>query len=218
LRQRLILGGVKEMLRLRLSDMLATCAYVYLTAEGGFVHLRGDGVIAFVYEDGGIVLRRYDWPDNRPFYPAYVENNLSLFVQAHGGDINALVLKEEVYGNRSESKKLLLEASKNHSIADGIRGITVPIAKDDMEKQGLLFVAVFSDGVCQVEDMAWTEAARQLLAFKNYEGVFAKRRMMRFVQDTHKTGKGPLDDIACAVVRVDRSDEPKEALEKIDGS
>ncbi len=215
LRQRLILGGIKETLRLESDDMLATCAYVYLSPEGGFIHLRGDGVIALVYDDG-IVLRRYDWPNNTPFYPAYVENTLPVFVSAHGGDINARVLTEKTFTNRAGAQ-LLPEANRNFSIADGIRGVTIPVSKDELANR-LAYVAVFSDGVCRVENMDWQDAARELLAFKSAEGVFAKRRMMRFMKDTRAVGKGPLDDIAYAVIRIDRSDEVIQTEGKTDGS
>ena len=195
--------------------MLATCAYVYLSPEGGFIHLRGDGVIALVYDDG-IVLRRYDWPNNTPFYPAYVENTLPVFVSAHGGDINARVLTEKTFTNRAGAQ-LLPEANRNFSIADGIRGVTIPVSKDELANR-LAYVAVFSDGVCRVENMDWQDAARELLAFKSAEGVFAKRRMMRFMKDTRAVGKGPLDDIAYAVIRIHRSEEVIQTEGKTDGS
>ncbi len=47
-------------------------------------------------------------------------------------------------------------------------------------------------------------AVSSLLAFKNTTGEFAKRRMIRGIKDFHQVGRGPIDDISFAVVRIEQ--------------
>jgi len=197
--QEIVLGGIRQTLGLLPQDMLATCAYACVGAEGGFVHVRGDGVVAFVEKDGGLMLLRYDWANNTPFYPAYLaENLLPTFISAHGGDPDAPALTETVWTKDASGKSS--ETSRRYSLKAGIAGAMLPISRERLEK--LSFVAIFSDGVTQVENIDWRDAAVQLLSFKSVGGLFAKRRMIRFVQTSHASGKGPIDDIAYAVIRI----------------
>lgn len=207
--QRLILGGIKETLRLDQQDMLATVLYAYITPNGGYVKVRGDGVIAFVYEDGPVALRRYDWPNNTPFYPAYADDSLPDFISTHGGDVNKLVLQEQIFLRETVGFGEFAYCGHSfHSISDGIKGITRVIDAENIE--ALSYIAVFSDGVTRVDGVDWKDAATRLLAFKSAEGVFAKRRMINFVREARKVGKGPLDDVAYAVIRVTHDEEKGE--------
>ncbi len=199
-RRQLLLGGIKETLELVPSDMLATELYAYLTPKGGHVHVAGDGVVAFVYLGGRVRLHRFDWPNNMPFYPAYIDQ-LPSFIDAHGGNVAARVLTEQVYNHSSAPENgPPTESTFLHSMADGIRGIHFPVTADELE--GLAFIVVFSDGVTRVDNVDWKDAALELLDFKTAEGVFAKRRMINFVRDMRKKGRGPLDDIAFGVITV----------------
>ena len=86
------------------------------------------------------------------------------------------------------------------SLAEGIGAVTIPIRPEELGD--LEFLAVFSDGVTQIDGLDWKDAVVQLLAFKTTEGEFAKRRMIRLIKDAQAKGKGPVDDIAYAVVRI----------------
>ncbi len=180
-----------------ISDLLATCVYLCLNQGGGFASVRGDGVVASKWDDGSILLHRFDWTNNTPFYPAYLLESREAFVRAHGADDSAQALSEEVWICRPSGEWKLVR-QRTYSTAQGIGGITLPFTQVD----GLEYAAVFTDGVTQVAGVDWKEAVRELLAFKSPSGAFAKRRMIRFVGDARKAGKGPLDDIAYAVIRL----------------
>jgi hypothetical protein len=207
-RRRQVLKGIKETLQLASGDMLATEVYARITPKGGYVHVWGDGVVAFVYVGGGVTLHRFDWPNNTPYYPSYVDNlsDLSSFIAAHGGNVAAPVLCEQVceYPPASGNDEPTV-STVFHSIADGVRGIHLPITVDDLSR--LAFVVVFSDGVTRVDKVDWKDAARELLSFKAADGVFAKRRMINFVREVRKQGRGPLDDIAFAAISITHDSE-----------
>ena len=198
-RQRVMMAGSRETLGLSNLDMLATCVYAYITPHGGFIHLKGDGVLAYKKRNGNVCMSRYEWADNKPFYPAYIDDHFAGFIMEHGGDINAKRLTAE-HWEYSHDGKFSELPSEEFTLGEGIRGITRPFSVEELTY--LDCIAVFSDGVTQIEGLDWKDAVVELLAFKTTEGVFAKRRMMRVIKDAQKNGKSPIDDISYAVVRL----------------
>lgn len=185
---------------LELRDMLATCVYALLAPGGGLIGIYGDGVIAKVYKDGTMVFCSYQWDDNTPLYPAYALDNYRGFVSAHGEDLknNRLTVERCFYrhGQFQETSRLGI------TLGDAMKGIHEFISPEIID--GLSFLAIFTDGVMQVEGISWQDVVLELLAFKNLNGDFVKRRMIRFIKDSKKDGKkGPLDDIACAIIRTE---------------
>ncbi|MBU0646855.1 protein phosphatase 2C domain-containing protein [Patescibacteria group bacterium] len=201
LNQKIVMTGTRQSLGLQLYDMLATCAYAYISPLGGFVHIQGDGVVALKYQDEHIVMSRFDWDNNMPYYPAYSEDGLVNFIKEHGNNLNALRLNEEKRIQYADGK-LSEPDIKRYTLSDGIRGITINISAETLSK--LTFIAVFSDGVTQIDRLDWKNAVSKFMTFKNFAGEFAKRRMIRKIKDVQKIGKGPIDDIAYAVVRVEQ--------------
>jgi hypothetical protein len=196
--QKIVMGTAQQTLGLSQQDMLATCIYVYLSEDGGFVNIQGDGVVAYKYRDGALSLCRYEWDCNTPFYPAYANDHYAAFIGAHGGDVSVEKLNVECWEFAAD--KWHACPSRAFTLSQGIEGIVSPISLEDL--RNLEFIAIFSDGVTQVSRVNWKKAAQQLLAFKSTEGAFVKRRMNRFLKDSQIRGSGPLDDLACAVIHV----------------
>jgi hypothetical protein len=205
--QQLQIGIASSVLGMERNDLLATCLCASITQSGGFVHVRGDGVIAWRTRHGSIYMMRFDWPGNMPFYPAYSQDNFVSFVDAHGGDLDAPTLMTQLW---SWMPDVGFEQVDNNVITleQGITGVTQIFSGEQVCNE-LAFVAAFTDGVTQVDGMDWKDAVVQLFAFKNVAGEFAKRRMIRMIKDSKLVGHGPLDDIAYAVVRV--ADESPES-------
>jgi hypothetical protein len=194
LQQRMVATAAQSVLGCDSSDMLSTCLYAYLAPEGGFVHVQGDGVVAWQHTDGRITMTRLDWADNTPFYPVYASDGYAGFIRCHGGSVEANRLTAETWEYRPDSSGEPSD-SRNYTLGEGIRGISLPLPAD-----GLRCVAVFTDGVTQIESVDWKDAVVQLLSFKTTGGEFAKRRMIRVVKNTRQLGDGPLDDLAYAVI------------------
>lgn len=203
-RQQQIIGTSRLILGLERSDMLATCGYVYLTQHGGYVHIQGDGVLALEYRNGEILMVRYEWADNTPFYPSYGDGDLNKFMEAHGGNLDAERLSSTMVFQNQNGIYAEVD-SKKYSLRQGLEGVVFNILEKDLEQ--IEFVAVFSDGVTQIDHVDWKEAVSDFLSFKNTAGDFAKRRMIRGIKDMQQTGKGPVDDISYAVVRIEKIEE-----------
>ena len=184
-------------------DMLATCAYALMTPKGGLVNVLGDGVTAEIYSSGIVSLTSYQWANNAPLYPAYAVDNYKSFIEYHGNDLKAPLMQVEhcLLGLPNYDNNLLPTSTftSHRSLETCIQGAAAK------KPAGVLkFIAVFTDGVLQVDGMKWQDVVLELLAFKNLEGEFAKRRMIRFIKDSKKDAKkGPLDDISFAVIRID---------------
>lgn len=158
--------------------------------------------MALVYRDGRIVLDKFNWNDNRPLYPAYAQDDYRGFIQAHGGNLDQEVLKA-TWVNYTPASGFVEGGSVGISLTEGIRGTTRVITPEEL--QDLACVAVFSDGVTQIEGVDWKEATLQLLSFKNTTGEFMKRRMIKFIKGLK--GDLLLDDLACAVIHIDHEPE-----------
>lgn len=198
-RQQQLIGVVRPMIGLERGDMLATCMFAYFTQSGGLIHLQGDGVIGMKYRDGDVVMRRFEWADNVPFYPSYEGRDLDAFIERHGGDLHAARVNEQIILCKADGTRT--ERSAACTLREGIQGISLEIPLHQLGR--LEFVAVFTDGVTQIENVDWQDATMEFLAFKNSMGEFAKRRMIRGVKDMQQRGKGPIDDLSYAVIRIE---------------
>lgn len=208
LNQKIKLASSCQLLGLQPNDLLATCIYAYLGSQGGLIHIQGDGVVALKFNSQQILMYQYEWQDNRPYYPAYAENRLIDFIAAHGDDLQALRLKAEKWQSINNQHQLL--QTDNSTLSQGLQGIFLSLDKNLID-QGLEYIAVFSDGVTQIDNVKWQDAVIDFLNFKNTKGEFAKRRMIRGISEMIKLNKGPLDDIAYAVIRLDQQKEVPDA-------
>ena len=199
-RQQQLMGVVQPMIGLERGDVLATCIFAYFTHCGGLIYVQGDGVVGLKYKDSSLSMYRYEWDENTPFYPSYVGSDLEAFVTFHGGDVSALRLSELAVSRVRDG--VYTETSKKLTVKQGIEGISLNISLKEMEQ--IEYVAVFTDGVVQIKNLDWRDAVADFLAFKTTAGEFAKRRMIRGLKDSQRLGKEPIDDIAYAVIRLEK--------------
>lgn len=203
-RQLQLMKATQTFMGLEQGDMLATCIYVHCNQNGGRIKVQGDGVFTFKYRDGAIETQRFEWKDNVPFYPAYKGREMEAFIERHGSNLeSSRLIKSTVYIPPSPGETS--ESSENYTLEQGINGINLDFSNRFLE--AVEFIAVFTDGVTQIDGIPWHDAVREFLAFKNTTGEFVKRRMIRGIKDMQNNGKGPIDDISCAVIRVEEVEE-----------
>ncbi len=168
-------------------------------------HVQGDGVVALKYRTGLLKMWRYEWASNAPWYPIYTNQDSAQYIDSiHNGDASAAQSRiTEVWSPSHGLPETTTIQSLSNVLVSAIGG------RPELSENAydLDFAAVFTDGVTQIENVPWTDAVANLLAFKTTTGEFAKRRMIREIHDAEKIGKGPLDDIAYAVIAFDRSGE-----------
>lgn len=194
------LSGTQQAMRLTHRDMLATCNFAWISADAGFVHMEGDGAFVIKHTDGSITMTKVEWPNNMPFYPAYRDCNSAGFIQAHGGDLDGEIVRIETWHVSKDGILMFLD-NAHVSLRDGMAGLHIPLIEIDR----IELVAIFTDGISQIDGIDWKDAVRTFMGFKNAAGNFVKRRMNRGIAETMKLGRGPVDDLAQAVIRIDRS-------------
>lgn len=195
--------AVEDTLDLDANDMLATLVVARADGIGrARVTFYGDGAAAFVYTDGSMELTRLEWRNNTPLYLAYRRDKYDGFVYAHGGEH---VFACDLETHRFQPSGLQVERTGTHyQVGSALEGTTI-----FSESRSLSCVAVFTDGVMQVDGWKWTEVVRELLSFKSTKGDFAKRRLHGFLRKAGEVGRGPLDDIGYAVIRVIHEGSPQ---------
>lgn len=187
----------RHMLGLDNSDLLATCLYTAVNPDGAFYCLHGDGVVAVKYRSGRMHLKRFDWLDNTPFYPAYGEADRERFVEVHGGDM---------HGHRLTGIDVILSPAQAQHVWNSTHALWIGMnasAQRLLNFDDIEFIAVFSDGVTQIENVDWKDAVVELMSFKNTTGEFVKRRAMATLRKFREVGKGPVDDFSMAAIHVE---------------
>ena len=204
-RQKNIIDQTGIMLDIGQDDLLATCLYAFVGNGHASILVQGDGVVAIRFRNGNIIAYRFEWDDNMPFYPAYRNGRLDRFVEAHGADISAKRLTEDGWLLDGTGRWSPFFSPRRHSLREGMEGIRLEIGAEWFDE--IEFVTLFTDGIAQIDGSDWKEAIETFLRFRSATGAFAKRRMMRGLEEIGKTGSFPQDDIACAIIRMERKNE-----------
>ena len=206
---RKVLRQTSRALGLNRNDLLATCLYVCVTAEGGLIHWQGDGAAAIKYRNGDLDLIKVDWIKNQPFYPIYrIEGRERKFQKILVDQGETVGFRVEFWRWNASQNELFLLEEEPHLLSDKIMDYKVFLGKECWQNQ-IVSVAIFSDGLMQIDGRDWKEAARECLEFKNFQGVFLKRRLLAALRNWRRSGRGPRDDLAVAVIR---TEEDKEEL------
>jgi hypothetical protein len=196
LAQDVIIESTTSLLSLSIRDLLATMLYACLSENGGELRVFGDGAIAFKYKDGNIKLYLLDWENNVPYYPAYRLSNLDGFIDEHQGLLSLTQQKILIDPDGQVSSM----GNSSYSLKQGISGVSYSVDQEELAE--LEYVALFSDGVAQVDAYSASQVVYELMKFKSLAGKFVTRRFIRHVKEAKKNGLGPIDDIACAVIRI----------------
>ncbi len=196
---------VADAMGLSVRDLLATCLYIKALPHlhGIQARILGDGVIAHRNPalGGGIWMERLDWAKNMPAYRAYHDDGFDSFIAALADEPAALTITDH-YRSGGDIRNNWHSMSRN--AWQGVKGREFYFNSEDTAFIGE--IAVFSDGVTQVDGMDWRDVVAQLMSFKSTEGDFVKRRMNRFLKDCRQYGKGPIDDIAMACIHVEHGE------------
>lgn len=184
------------------SDLLATCIFACASQEGAFYHVKGDGVVAVKHKSGHIWITRYEWADNTPFYFTYSESDRERFREVHGDFGDAVRLTGTQVFTVSAGPVIVHETG--YSLNQGMDGVGRRYLRSDLAD--IEFLAVFSDGVTQIDNVDWRDAVVELMSFKSTTGEFVKRRSMAALRKWREVGKGPIDDFSMAAIRVENEE------------
>jgi hypothetical protein len=195
----------RRTLGLKADDMYATSLWALMTEDTVLAHAAGDGVVALVRKSVDYPYTfELVWDNNTPYYPSYhLAGQDNGFAHAHKDSGTPLTLTIE--DTAPTGMGGIPDGSiRELTLKEGMAGITIDLSRSDPAfVTPVLGVALFSDGVSQVDGLETREVVKSLLAFKSTTGQFFTRRMNRFLQDVKRIGRGPIDDIAGAVIHIE---------------
>ncbi len=192
-----LLAGLRDQLNLTSNDMLATCLHACVDENGGYVHVHGDGVVGFRYADGRVIIHTFDWAQNMPFYPAYTGSRRRDFLTAQ--QEHEKPFSHKVLDIQPDDVSVVSDAA--YTAVKGTKGITIPVHLTHKTYGNLTHVILLSDGAEQVDSYDNITAYRAFTTYRG-PGEFAVRWLKKGVKDSMKLGKGPEDDISCAVIAI----------------
>ncbi|MEY2665267.1 MAG: hypothetical protein RLZZ480_372 [Candidatus Parcubacteria bacterium] len=194
----LYIEAYRRTLQLPLDDFLATSLWAIVEKDSLLVSVTGDGAFALIFEnDTEPLLYDISWDKSAPYYPAYRLGGMNERFKQHHENLTPLTITKSQQVGEGEPSM----TADQHYIEPGMNGLAFTFSRnDDLFTSRICGVALFSDGVTQVDETSTSDVIRSLLSFKSTTGQFFTRRMNRFLQDVRKVGRGPLDDIAGAVI------------------
>jgi len=194
----LLLDEVEHSLALRPEDMFATLLVGVVQAHGdGYLRVYGDGIVAACYDNGVRVYSQVSWDDNMPFYPRYQGNLRDAFIVAHGGDLDRERVTQEVVRVSGEH---VVRTKTRVTLREAMDGDEMSLRAPQLPGDAPRMVALFSDGLAQIEGVSWEQAVDEALAFRSTKGAFLKRRMIRQFKQYERDGVIAHDDVAGAVL------------------
>jgi hypothetical protein len=197
----------RQTLGIEHKDMLATSLFSIASDKYIGFSVTGDGAVALIYPES-VFLYLFSWANNTPYYPAYKSaGTQSQFMAAHRLCENPYTLY--FWDLCADPRDHRMEKTAVFDIEAGMRGFNLIIESSGSREGNTLppLVALFSDGITQVQNTNTEEAVWKLINFKSTNGQFAVRRMNRFLQEAKVVGKGPIDDLAYSVISLSHQEE-----------
>lgn len=188
-------------------DYLATLVGFIATPETAAVYVQGDGVMALCYADGSMRLVEFSWANNMPYYLGYrIQPHLAQEYESQmaieGGPQPFTQTTTYLPGPAAPlpeqlSDILTSEFFKLDQVKNG------HVLRFNPREEGIVAMAVMTDGVAQigaVPSLQLLQVARAFTAFKNNQGAFVKRRLLKALKDFKREDALPRDDVGMACV------------------
>jgi hypothetical protein len=185
-------------------DTLATVVGFIATPDQAAVYLQGDGALALRYADGSTRFIEFNWANNKPYYMGYqlrphladrYEQEVTAEAGAHPFTQTTLhapspsaTLTERLPDEPVREEFTLLQVKAGH------------VLRFNPRAEGIVAMAVMTDGVTQVGALPALQVAQAFTAFKNSQGEFLKRRLIKALKDFKREDAVPRDDVGVAAV------------------
>jgi hypothetical protein len=176
-------------------DTLATVVGFIATPGQAAVYLQGDGALALRFADGSTRFLEFNWANNMPYYLGYQ-------LRPYLNDAYVQQIAAEAGPHPFTQTTTLVPATaapvrEDFTVQKACAGY---VLRFNPRAEGIVAMAVMTDGVAQVGTLPACEVAHDFTAFKNTQGEFLKRRLMKALKDFKKEGAVPRDDVGIAAV------------------
>lgn len=185
-------------------DYLATVVGVVSDSVTATTTVFGDGVVTLIYRDGLRRMLAVDWRENMPYYPLYAEvpkfDQDFRAMHARAPLLQPVRIRTVDFRADEAGLEVLSDTSAWHDLEVFEHGW---VQTYNLAEEGLQGVVVTTDGVEQVQlagalNQPPEKVMEAFTSFKNHQGGFVKRRVMRALAEFAKTGYLPADDVGVA--------------------
>jgi hypothetical protein len=186
----------------------ATLLVAAVINERLYVNCFGDGVLAFIYDDGYIAIN-YEYPSGAPFYLNYYNDKarMAQYIDAYGAKVVSHHAETV-----SDNKRLVTRVGigQNQQFFNNVQQYAPKVGL-----YGLKGIVLMSDGVKTFSDpdqgdtymtrnvIDWKEIIDEVLAFKTFKGEFVLRRCSRMLKNYSRIGRSNSDDVSVAAIFLD---------------
>jgi len=179
-------------------DYLATVVGVVGTPDAASVYVHGDGAVVVRYADGTLRLIQFSWWENTPFYLNYKLHPevLDRFMRPFADGVIEPFTQTTTTHKPDEVDASPAELQR-FAMSDMYGGHILQFRPAD---EGIVAISVLTDGIEKVGALSPMVVAKELMAFKNFEGSFVKRRVMKALKDFRKLDQVPRDDLSVATI------------------
>jgi hypothetical protein len=198
--ERLLAAFAKNRYSLSEGDGMATVIGFAATPSNASVYVHGDGAVAVRYADGRICLTEFNWWNNTPWYLNYRLHLplLDMFMEPfEDGVIEPFVQRTVTFQETASGLEVLHQEVQRFTLDQVFCGHVLNFKPAE---EGIVALAVFSDGVEQLLNLELMPAVKEFMAFKNHKGDFVKRRLIKALKAFQKDHHVPRDDLGMACV------------------
>lgn len=180
---------------LKIADYFATLMIVISIKEISVFLCYGDGGFAYTNSQG-LIAHKIDFNNNTPFYLTYLSQGIHNYINNvidQNGNIGELTqyqinYKETQFNINEVLNQKQIQPIKQEHVEYGYSYL--------INNENIEFVSVFSDGMFDFKTN-WIDCIISSHSFKNKNGEFVKRRMIKAQE---KENVNSLDDLSIAVI------------------
>ena len=181
-------------------DYLATLVGFVATEQTASVFLMGDGAIATKDSEGIHQLIEIEWYGNAPYYLDYTLRTgfrERFLEKLPDSGFQAVERRTTEFSSGTDGVHILSCNAERLGFEALENGMVFDFKPKD---QGLVALAVMTDGIAHVGSISAPSVVAELLSFKNTLGGFVKRRIRKALTEFTKGGHTARDDIAISCV------------------
>lgn len=170
----------------------ATLLYAFIYKGTMIINGYGDGNIVLGYKGGKHTWNCLKYESGAPYYLSYEMDKLRKREYMDNPNFGGKKFYFEQKGTTQENTATCeFPVNENYSVLGSY---------DEVQ-----FISLSSDGVETYYPANTEEKINEMIAYKNNQGEFVKRRMKKLKRECDKDGVEHMDDVSCATIWIDNA-------------
>jgi hypothetical protein len=170
------------------------------TEQTASVFLMGDGAIATKDSEGIHQLIEIEWYGNAPYYLDYTLRTgfrERFLKKLSDSGLQVVERRTTTFSDSADGAHILSRETEQLGFEALENGMIIDFKPRD---EGIVALAVMTDGIAHVGSISAPSVVAELLSFKNTRGGFVKRRIRKALTEFTSEGHVVYDDLAISCV------------------